>query len=88
MERAFLCRKPYATAFAQAEEAGRKPVWGREGAKPRAKPPRPPLRRVCGDVPVRDGSRMAETPPYRRLGAQPDSPVPKGKPVSFIAFDG
>ena len=27
---------------------------------------------------VRDGSRMAETPPYRRLGAQPESPAPKG----------
>ena len=49
--------------------------------------PRPPLRRVCGDQRVRDGSRMAETPPYRRLGAQPESPAPKGrrtKPSSHI----
>jgi hypothetical protein len=28
---------------------------------------------------VRDGSRMAETPLYRRLGAKPESPAPKGR---------
>ena len=27
----------------------------------------------------RNGSRMAETPLYRRLGAKPESPVPKGR---------
>ena len=30
-------------------------------------------------VRARDGSRMAETPLYGRLGAKPESPVPKGR---------
>ncbi len=30
---------------------------------------------------------MAETPPYRRLGAQPDSPTPKGRrPVLYSSM--
>ena len=48
----------------------------------RGKAPWPPLRRVRGDGRVRDGSRMAEAPLYRRLGAEPDSPAPKGGRLS------
>jgi hypothetical protein len=41
----------------------------------RGKAPQPPHRRVRGHSSVRDGSRMAETPLYRRLGAKPESPA-------------
>jgi hypothetical protein len=35
---------------------------------------------------VSDGSRMAETPPYRRLGAEPESPAPEGETLNYCAF--
>jgi hypothetical protein len=34
---------------------------------------------------VSDGSRMAETPLYGRLGAEPESPAPKGRQKSQSA---
>jgi hypothetical protein len=67
---------------AQAEEAGWKALWGREGAKPLG-----PLYAASAAITrVRDGSRMAETPPYRRLGADPESPAPEGETLNYCAF--
>ena len=73
-----------AGALAQAEEAGRKPVWGREGATPLG----PPLRRVCGDqvltfslsgIPAFSTARRIVTRKGRdaalRLGKGPRAPL-------------
>ncbi len=52
---------------AQAEEAGWKPLWGREGATPLG----PPLCRVRGDGRVRDGSRRPRRRPTGGSGRSP-----------------
>ena len=51
----------------------------------RAKPLGPLYAASAAITRVRDGSRMAETPPYRRLGAQPESPALKrdAPPANF-----
>ena len=51
----------------------------------RGKAPRPPLRRVGGDMRFRDGSRTAEALPYRRLRAESGSPAPRGRQKSQSA---
>ena len=59
---------------ASVEEAGWTALWGER----RGRAPLPPLRRVRRDGRFRDGSWMAETPLYMRLGAKPESPARRG----------
>ncbi len=59
---------------ALVEEAG----WTALLGERRGRAPVPPLRRVRGDGRVKDGSWMAETPFYMRLGANPEIPARRG----------
>ncbi len=64
---------------AEAQRRRRKPGGSRFGGEKGQSPSAPLIAASAAKERVRDGSRMAETPLFRRLGATPESPAPKGR---------